>query len=290
MKALDVLYRFVEKKENCFIYVFLPIFVAKYGQGHYRQSIKAIRDFTQYSTSEGGVRTFLELDLNQTLKKMQQWTRSKNTHIRRLASEGCRPRLPWAKKVSGLIENPELTWPILDALREDPEKYVQKSVANHLNDISKDHPDWVIRKIRGWNLKHPVTRWIVTHGTRTLIKQGHKGALALNGNHHKPQVTLENVLWNNSVKLGGICQLSLDVISKSKKSQSLVIDYQIYFCKSNGKLKPKTFKLKKYTLMPNEKLSFGYVFLPLSVTGILRLLLMRPIESFSMIFFIFTSP
>jgi len=142
----------------------------------------------------------------------------------------------------------------LEALKEDTEKYVQKSVANHINDISKDHPDWVVQKIKRWNLKQPVTKWIISHGTRTLIKQGHKGALALNGNHHKPQVQIENVQWDKNVRLGKLCGCQLNVVSRGKKSQSLVIDYQIYFSKSNGNLKPKTFKLKKYTLKPKEKL------------------------------------
>jgi len=253
-KALSVLYRFCEGKEDRLIYMFLSAYVAKYGRQHYRLSIKAIRDFTQYCSSEEGVRAFLEQDLEQTLNIMQQWTRSKNVHIRRLATEGSRPRLPWAKKISILVQKPALTWPILNALKEDKEKYVQKSVANHINDISKDHPDWIVKKVRQWNLKHATTQWIVQHGMRTLIKQGHKGALEIFGNHHKPKARIENVRWDKKVRLKHPWHCSLHVVSQSSQPQSLVIDYKIYFQKKNAEQKPKTFKLKKYSLNPKERL------------------------------------
>lgn len=261
-KALDVLYKFVDGKESQLIYIFLPTFVAKYGQHDYPRSIKAIRDFTQYCSSEEGVRTFLELDLTTTLQTMLQWTRSKNVHIRRLASEGCRPRLPWAKKVPILIEQPELTWPILDSLREDPEKYVQKSVANHINDISKDHPDWIVGKVKQWDLSHPITGWIIKHGMRTLIKEGHKGALKLFGFHKTPKVALEGVEWDKRVSLGQRWSFSLDFVCKDSNKQDYLVDYRIYFIKKNGQQSAKTFKLKKVSLSKGERVEIRghYVF------------------------------
>jgi len=253
VKSLDVLYRFVQGKSNKLIYLFLPTYVAKYGKKHYEQSLLAVRDFTEYSSSEEGVRAFIELNPKKTLALMKKWTKSKNVHIRRLASEGCRSRLPWAKKISFLIENPELTWGILEALKKDSEKYVQKSVANHINDISKDHPDWVVKKVKVWDLSRAETHWIVKHGMRTLIKKGHKGALALFGSSKKPQVTISNIRWDKKVKRGNSCQLTFDLISKSKKTQSLIIDYKIHFCKKSGQQNPKTFKLTKCTLSPAER-------------------------------------
>lgn len=261
-QALKVLYTFVEGKENRLVYLFLPSFVAKYGQGHYRLSMDAIRDFTPYSSSEEGVRAFLSADLEKTLKLMNGWTSSANTHVRRLASEGCRPRLPWAGKIPALIEQPGLTWTILEALKADQEKYVQKSVANHLNDISKDHPDWVVERVRRWDLSHPSTEWIVRHGMRSLIKQGHKGALALFGNAARPLVTLENIRWDKAVRMGETAQFSCALVSTGKKPQPLVIDYRVHFCKKNGAQNPKTFKWKKVSLKPGETvvLSVRYTF------------------------------
>lgn len=261
-QAVAVLYKFAENKPNRLIYLFLPAFVAKYGREHYRLSMEAIRDFTRYSSSEEGVRAFLVADLSRTLKIMKEWTRSGDTHVRRLASEGCRPRLPWARKIPALIENPELTWPILETLKTDPEKYVQKSVANHINDISKDHPDWTVERLRAWDLSEPSTAWIVKHGLRTLIKAGHKGALALFGNHYQPKVALENARWDKRVRQGEQARFNCELVSTGKKPQSLVVDYRIHFCKKNGTQTPKTFKLKKLSMQPGETLavSLKYVF------------------------------
>jgi len=262
LKSLDVLYRFVKGKDNRLIYLFLPSYVAKYGQDYYQQSMLAIRDFTEYSSSEEGVRTFIEINPDKTLKIMKHWASSKDVHIRRLASEGCRPRLPWAKKISLLIKSPALTWEILETLKKDSEKYVQKSVANHINDISKDHPDWVVKKVGRWDLSNTSTIWIVKHGMRTLIKRGHKGALSLFGNGAKPEVSINNILWDKKVKLGSSSHLTFDLISKGKRLQDLVIDYKIFFCKKNGQQNPKTFKLKKCTLAPKGKvqLKAKYIF------------------------------
>ncbi len=261
-QTLDILYQFVEGKENKLIYLFLPTFVAKYGQQDYPRSIKAIEDFTQYSSSEEGVRTFLEQDVGRTLKHMLEWTRSKNAHVRRLASEGCRPRLPWAKKISVLIQSPQLTWPILEALKKDPEKYVQKSVANHVNDISKDHADWIVNKVREWDLSNPATQWIIKHGMRSLVKQGHKGALALFGYHQSPKVCLKNVKWDKRVHLGKVFQFSLELMSEHVKKQSCLVDYRIFFYKKNGRQNAKTFKLTKFVLSQGDciALTAKYVF------------------------------
>lgn len=261
-QAVAVLYKFTENKPSRLVYLFLPAFVAKYGQVHYRLSMAAIRDFTQYSSSEEGVRAYLQADLKETLKMMKEWARSGNTHIRRLASEGCRPRLPWARKIPVLIEKPELTWPILEVLNTDPEKYVQKSVANHINDISKDHPDWIIEQLRAWDLSQPSTAWIVKHGLRTLIKAGHKGALALFGNHHKPKVSFENARWDKHIRPGETARFSCELVSAGKQPQPLAVDYRIHFCKKNGAQNPKTFKLKNLSLSPGETFAvrLKYVF------------------------------
>ncbi len=266
LKSLNILYRFLKNKESRLIYLFLPTYIAKYGREHYDASILAIRDMTEYSSSEEGVRTFIEMRPDQTLAIMLQWTKSKNEHIRRLASEGCRPRLPWAKKINFLIEQPELAWPILEALKTDPAKYVQKSVANHINDITKDHPDCVVARVGVWDMTDATTYWIVKHGMRTLIKQGHKGALRLFGNAQKPQVQISGVKWKKKVVLGEAFDLNFDIVSKSKQVQSLVIDYQMFFCKKSGVMQPKTFKLKQCMLKPNEVLSLKtkYAFKDLS--------------------------
>lgn len=254
-QSLKILYRFCAGKENKFVYLFLPAYVARFGCDHFSLSLKALRDFTQYSSSEEGIRAYLSKDTARTLRVMIEWTTSSNVHIRRLASEGCRPRLPWAKKIPVLIENPELTWPILEMLKTDSQKYVQKSVANHINDISKDHPDWLLDKIKLWDLKQPATAWIVRHGMRTLVKQGNKKALALFGYQQKPLVIISREQWTKKCSLNETFGFSIDLKSTGKKIQTWLIDYRLYFCKKNGKLTQKIFKLKTINIKPDEIIS-----------------------------------
>lgn len=256
-EALKILYRFINGKACKFIYIFLPTFVMCYGRAHYKLSMRALRDFTEYSTSEEGVRPYLEDNLSETLRQMMIWAQSDSVHIRRLASEGCRPRLPWAKRVDALIQNPEHTYPILCRLNSDTQKYVQKSVANHINDISKDHPEWIVRKLAGWDITDPSTLWIVKHGLRTLIKQGNKTALKILNSDQKPEIILSDVKVDSSVRTGEKMHFSFTVTSDKQKSQQLMIDYRIHFCRKGNKTSCKTFKLKSLLLEPHGTARFN---------------------------------
>jgi hypothetical protein len=139
-------------------------------------------------------------------------------------------------------------------------------VANHINDITKDHADWVLERVGTWDMTNATTHWIVKHGMRTLIKRGHKGALRLFGNAQKPQVEIMKAKWKKKVVLGGVFDLNFDIMSKSKRDQNLVIDYQMFFCKKSGVMQPKTFKLKQCVLKSNESMNLTakYAFKDLS--------------------------
>lgn len=254
-KSIAVLYELSEIIDEKFGYLFMPEFISTYGINDYTTSIKALRDFTHHSSSEFAIRDFLKLDFDRTIKHMQEWTEHEHEHIRRLASEGSRPRLPWGCKLQQVIDKPVLTWKILNKLRNDDSKYVQKSVANHLNDISKDNPDWMIKKISKWNQKNKNTAWITKHGCRTLIKQGHQPALTLFD--VKPaEVKLTKLqLEKNKISLGDFIEFSFTIENLSKKNQKLVIDYNIHFVKNNGGTQPKTFKLKAIDQAMAEKSS-----------------------------------
>lgn len=127
-----------------------PDFVAQFGQHNFSLSLNALKYFTQFGSSEFAIRTFLKKDLKATLGEMYKWANDENEHVRRLASEGSRPRLPWSFKLDAIIQNPALTTPILQTLKADNELYVRKSVANHLNDITKDSPAHVLNLIKTW--------------------------------------------------------------------------------------------------------------------------------------------
>jgi len=156
-------------------YWIMPIatYVEKYGLDHFKLSMKAIEAITKRNTGEYTIRPYLERQTKTTLKIVEKWSRSKNKHVRRLASEGIRPRLPWAKKLDIFIDNPTSLLPILENLKDDPSKYVQKSVANCLNDIMKDNPKIGKKIVNRWNIKKisKERTWIIKHGLRTLIKQ-----------------------------------------------------------------------------------------------------------------------
>lgn len=163
----------------------LPIatFIEEYGLGHYSESIEAISEITKRSTGEFAIRPYLKAETTKTLEIMQQWSLSDNFHLRRLASEGTRPRLPWATKLTFLIEDPEPVLPILENLKDDHARFVQKSVANHLNDILKDNYYFGMNIIYNWLDNASKSRkWIVKHALRKQVKDGNLEAIKIRDN------------------------------------------------------------------------------------------------------------
>ncbi|RYD74859.1 MAG: DNA alkylation repair protein, partial [Verrucomicrobiaceae bacterium] len=173
-------------------------------------------------------------------------------------SEGCRPRLPWSFRLDALIDDPSPVLPILENLKEDPSLYVRKSVANHLNDITKDHPTWVLDRIEGWSLEKPHTAWIAKRALRTLIKQGDRRALAVIGAGNRPEVVVHDfAVTPREVRLGDRIRLSLRLESQSAETQRLVVDYTVHYVKKSGVTSGKVFKLKELTLGPGASVDLS---------------------------------
>lgn len=253
-KAVEILQAVIPKMPGGYTNLLFPDFVGLYGHDHVDQSMEALKFFTRFGSSEFAVREFLKRDFKKAIGYMNQWAKDKNYHVRRLASEGSRPRLPWSFKLEEVIKNPTTTFAILEQLKQDSELYVRKSVANHLNDISKDNPDQMLKLVNGWDKGHAHTSWIIKHASRSLIKKGHSGSLAVFDFEKKVKVTIENfVLKNPELKLGDTLQFDFDVVSKKKTSQKLVIDYLIHYRKKHGGLSPKVFKLTELTLLPAQR-------------------------------------
>jgi 3-methyladenine DNA glycosylase AlkC len=163
-------------------YWIMPIakYVEKYGVAHYAESMAAIREITKRHTGEYCIRPFLEQYPNKTLALMRKWSQDGNVHVRRLSSEGLRPRLPWAKKLKQFIENPEPVVQILEHLKDDESRFVQKSVANAMNDILKDNYQIGMGALKQWAAgATPARRWIIKHALRNHIKKGNNEALQL---------------------------------------------------------------------------------------------------------------
>lgn len=254
--SLEVLRELAPRIDHSFVTLFLPDFVGLYGHDDFDESMEALKFFTRFGSSEFAIREFLKRDLKRTLKVMQNWSRDPDEHVRRLASEGCRPRLPWSFRLSELIADPRPALPILENLKADPSLYVRKSVANHLNDISRDHPDVTLGELKNWDREQVHTAWITKRALRTLIKQGHREALALLGAGEPAKVRVEDFEVSPAkVKLGGEIRIALKLTSRSKKPQRLLIDYAVHYVKKAGGSSAKVFKWTERDLGPNEKLT-----------------------------------
>lgn len=261
LPAIEVLKELAPKMDHGFVTLFLPDYVGLHGRGHFDDSMEALRYFTSFGSSEFAVREFLRMDLSRAMKWMRRWSQDENEHVRRLASEGCRPRLPWSFRLEAFIKDPSPVLPILENLKADESLYVRKSVANHLNDISKDHPTLALETVRKWGLENRHTAWIAKRALRTLIKKGDKQALDMFGAGEIPQVkVLKFAVTPKQLRLGDVLALDLelestaDVGAGTLKPQKLVIDYVIHYVKKDGGRSPKVFKWKEVALGSGERL------------------------------------
>ena len=235
-------------------------YISQFGLDHFDESMRAMYIFTDRFTAEFAVRPFILKNHKKVLKYFEKWIKDKNVNIRRWVSEGSRPLLPWGQRIPLFVMDPTHTLHLLDKLRFDEELYVRKSVANHLNDISKNHPQVVIDVLRMWHKDLPQIhndkiKWITRHALRTLIKKGHPGALKLMGVQGRAEIRLKNFkITNPHVRLNDKISFSFEINSKSNNTQKLIIDYSIDFVKANGKMGKKVFKLKTQQIAPGEDL------------------------------------
>ncbi|WBV45065.1 DNA alkylation repair protein [Pseudoroseomonas cervicalis] len=233
-------------------------YAARFGLPAFDEALETIAALTRYGSGEFAVRPFLAADPARSLARMQDWARHEDAHRRRLASEGSRPRLPWAGRVPALQADPTLAAPILEALKADPSPYVRRSVANHLNDISRERPGWVLDRLAQWDQQDPGTRWIVRHALRSLIKAGDTRALALIGAGGAPQVEmLDFSITPETLTLGGRITLRAELLSRADTPQKLVVDYRIHYVRAGGRSGAKVFKLRTFLLAPGAQASLA---------------------------------
>jgi len=255
-QSIEILRSVIPAMKPGYTTLVFPDYVSQFGLEHPDLSLDALKYFTQFGSSEFAIRVFLKHDFEFTIAKMIEWAGDDNHHVRRLASEGSRPRLPWSFKLPEVIADPTLTAPILEQLRTDPELYVRKSVANHLNDFSKDNAAFMLDLVHKWDRSHPHTAWIVKHGTRTLIKKGNLDSLNVFGYEKDVRLKLVDFkLHQSELKLGDTLQFDFTLVSEKSTNQKLVVDYVVHYRKSSGELSPKVFKLKDIQLLPNQSIT-----------------------------------
>ncbi|MCK5943270.1 MAG: DNA alkylation repair protein [Planctomycetes bacterium] len=217
--------------------------VARYGLGHPARALRALHAMTQRNTAEYAIRRFVLEHRERTMATLRDWVQDRSAHVRRLVSEGTRPRLPWGVRLGPFVEEPSPCLPLLERLQDDPSDYVRRSVANHLNDISKDHPDVVV----DWLQRHlpdasPERRAMLRHAARTLIKQRDKRALRAFGQGSPLRGRATLAIEPGVVRVGDGVQVRAELVSTARTAQGLVVDYVVHHVRKNGDSRAKTWK------------------------------------------------
>jgi 3-methyladenine DNA glycosylase AlkC len=233
-------------------------YAAVYGLDDLETSIPLLEESTKLTSAEFAVRPFIEKYPTPMMAQMLAWADHEYEGVRRLASEGCRPRLPWGIRLHDLVDDPAPILPILEKLKHDPSESVRRSVANNLNDISKDNPDVVLDQLRRWNAAEADDKeisWITGHALRTLVKAGDVEALELLGYPAEPQIVVRDVrVEPQRVAIGNHVTLSYELESTGQSDQKLMVDYVVYLLRANGRQTAKVFKHKKITIEPDQVL------------------------------------
>ncbi len=190
-------------KKNTFEYLFLPDLIERKGATYANASLNAIEHITKLSSCEFAIRPIIAANVETSMKTLLKWATNSDTSVRRLASEGCRPRLPWGMALQQFKKDPSPILPILDVLKNDSSEYVRRSVANNLNDIAKDNPEIAIALFNKWKGISPEVDKLLKHGSRTLLKQGHTEILALFGTGSIPSLAIQDVnISHKTIKIG----------------------------------------------------------------------------------------
>ena len=227
-------------------------FVEVFGLDDFDESMKALEVFTQEASSEFAIRQFILKYEEQTMNQMKIWAKSKNEHLRRLSSEGCRPRLPWAISLPKFKQNPTKPLEIIELLKNDKSLYVRKSVANNLNDISKDNPQLVIKFVKENLGSTKELDWICKHASRTLLKKGDKQILELFNFDKSHHINLIDFCYDKSVNIDENLSFSFE-INSDENIGNIRVEYVIYYLKSNNIHNKKVFMISQNEIKSSSK-------------------------------------
>ncbi|MBE2288434.1 MAG: DNA alkylation repair protein [Chitinophagaceae bacterium] len=245
-------------RENTFEYIFLPGFVAMFGVDHPEESLRAMEVLTRLSSCEFAIRPFLMKYPDRTISEMMKWTRHHNPSVRRLASEGCRPRLPWGAALPQFKKDPSMILPILENLKDDPSEFVRRSVANNLNDIAKDNPDLVLKIAGRWKGASDPTDRLIRHACRNLLKKADPTALALFSLTTTPLCSVHDLQLNEQqIRIGDTLYFSFRIQVHDDHSGPLRLEYVITYAKANNKFSDKVFQITEGVFAPGQVVEYS---------------------------------
>lgn len=233
-------------------------FIADHGSNHFEESLACMLELTQRFTAEFAVRPLIEAYPDKTIDRLLAWTNHPNPHVRRWCSEGIRPRLPWGRRLTALIDNPKPIFPILEDLKDDPSEYVRRSVANNLNDIAKDHPEAVIRICRKWLKNASLERKrLIERALRSLVKDGNAQALGLLGFGQTENLTAQLTIQPDRVSIGQKVTCQATIKNEGTQPLELMVDYAVHYVRQREKTGRKVFKWTRLHLKPGEEISLA---------------------------------
>jgi len=240
-------------KSNSFAAIFLPDYIEVFGMEYPKASLDALEQITKLVSAEFAIRPFILRYPEMTMRQLTQWSTHANPQVRRLSSEGCRPRLPWATGIPFLKKDPSPILPILENLKQDDTEFVRRSVANNLNDIAKDHPLLVLDICRRWKGHNPHTDWILRHGSRTLLKKGNRDALTFHGFNPDERARVKSLrIDKDKVKVGDNLTFGFEFANLERKVSSYRLEYAIDYVTSTGKTSTKIFKIAEKKFEPGH--------------------------------------
>ena len=230
-------------------------FIEDYGLDHPELSLAATEALTRAFTGEWAVRPYLRHYPALTMERVEEWSRSPSHNVRRLSTEGIRPRLPWAPVHRPFLDDPAPIIPVLDRLYADTSLYVRTSVANNLNDIARSHPSLAVATAERWlaETPSPEVTWVAERGLRGLIKQGDPAALAAVGFASTDNIQLVSASFPPHVAVGEKAELTARVVNVSDAPRDILVDYRVHFLKKNDTRRPTIFRLGRLTLAPGEE-------------------------------------
>lgn len=248
-----------DRPYSAFLYLPHSIYIGTHGLPHFEAAMAAQHALTQRFTAEFCIRPYLLHRQGDTLARLRDWAQDDNAHVRRLVSEGTRPRLPWAPRLPAFQANPQLALPLLGALKDDPSSYVRRSVANHLGDIAKDHPDLAVGTARTWLQGAPAPREaLVRHGLRFLIKRGDAGALDALGVGHAVALDVRAArVVPARARIGDKVRIEAELHNPTPQAQRVLADLKVHYVKAHGGTAPKVFKLQTLDIAPGATVAVG---------------------------------